>query len=1216
MLPIWLLLGFALLGATSADFSHPAVVPDLQLKNSHLTKSSLTKRINLLERLPASLTAIHYDIWIKPYFPAPGVTYDPSRDFTFDAKTTVRVKATEDAGSIVLNARYLNFSSYSVVRNDGQTVPIHGFYYNDTTEQIILSPRSVTIQKGSVYDVSFVYTGLINYYQDGGLFYTNYVDPSGQKHWMVATQFESTDARRVFPGLDEPSYKATFSITVAYPTSLVVLSNMYEDDPTTLDNGYSQVAFPNTPRMATYLVAFAIGPFVSFEYMNEDHTLVRSWGWPGTEQYLSFAAMNAGFCLYQMGQYTGMQYPLEKSAGAMENWGLVIYKYQYIAYNPTTMTTADMENAVKVICHELAHQWFGDLVTLAWWDDLFLNEGFADYFMRYIQGKVYPNQAVYLDTLHVREELEYALQADIAPSAHPLVAPDGPHFDLITYRKGSSMLRMLSDVLGEDVFQAGLKSYLYIYQYSNANHEYLFDALTEAAQEARVTDWCGRPFNVSVFMEPYVHQTNFPLINFVNNDFNHYATFSQDPFQNSSSLPQTDWNYYWPIPLRTVRYDNYSYVQQWIVPSNQACTGVGEKKALHWEVADITTAAYGRVKYDDVGFDRLIQKLQTQSIPPQVMVTLLGDEIAYIARQQATNAPFSYDRFLTLAVSVFNIQSFIHQPSFSAGDVAYSTLEAISTQLRDHMDYPLIKRLHEKIFSNSYQHIPWINTDDWDKDTFQASFLPLAVRLNIGDSANRTLQMFAKIKTACAQSSNGTAWCNPIPTNFRRAVYCGAVKNSVQMANDNFAQVLQYYNAEVVTNPYFYQEYLALLEGLTCTEASSTLKVTIRLFLKSPLNPNVIFSWFKTNPYASDALASYLNDRPSEVLNFTGLDAYLDAMTYNWRSEKRFLQLNRILNTLQLNTAQQRVFNKYLLRTQQQVTYNTRYLPRLLNWLYDNLVVRGETPWTQRVSDALVPTSYQLTLQPFIPGSGSYDFWSNMTFTAFLTMEFDLIVPVQEIQLTAHRLLIDVSTIYLTDGTNNTILLDTGIRKDYDNAFLYIPSPTTLQEGHYTLTMSYQGLIFNKPSDGVDSNWNFYEFDGKQGWIFTTDFEGGPSVRSLLPCIDEPSYKAEFTVSLIHPADMTALSNTLDTGMTILDKGWAQTTFQTTPKMSSYLLAICFGHFSSVSKVSNTGVLVRLFTWTGMERYGDFGLQVMAGTVDFMATYFNYPFPLPKLGLY
>ncbi|RCN33693.1 peptidase family M1 [Ancylostoma caninum] len=823
--------------------------------------------------------------------------------------------------------------------------------------------------------------------------------------------------------------------------------------------------------------------------------------------------------------YTGIDFPINKCdnvglpqfpAGAMENYGLILYKYQLIPYNEDTMTTLERVEAARVICHEVSHQWYGDLVTARWWDNLFLNEGFAAYYMRYLMGKSFPDDAEFVDTTMLSLDREQALKQDAGPTTHPLIAPDGPYFDKITYKKGSALLRMLSDVMGPEVLQAGVQHHLKSHEYGVASHVDLFASLTDG-----------------------------------------YKCFS-------------------------------------------------------------------RVFYDDESLKSVLEKIRTEDVPIGVKITLVGDEVALIERQETKGLPYSYDRLLNILTSVYNTPS-TNDPSFTLADLVLPQMEFFASLLRDSIDAPLINRFFNKAFGKVYRSSLWTETTKaWNANSFKYAFLPYAVKHSVGDAPEMAKEIYKTIYNNCMsrQSKNGTSWCAGVPTDIHRAAYCGAAKYDNEIAS-NFASLMNFYNGEVQVNPYFFQEYRALMEGMACTERASQLRIVIRLFLSSPLKPTMLFDWLKANPKASDALYSYMKGKPESIAQYEGLSAYLDTMTYNWRSTRRLQQYmelhNKVLELVpNMNDATKKIFLKYEERIKKNIEWSEKHMPAIMRWMYDNLVVIGRDPWTKRLSGIIRPERYDVEITPYIPGSGKYYVHRNLTFDGNVKMTFTVTAETSEIVVNAHRLMINTDSVVLQKDRNERIeVSSTEITKDYENGILTIPVVGKLSPGNsYTLSISYFGFIFDKPfHQGADINYNFYEFNGKQGWIFTTDFEGGPGSRSLLVCCDEPSYKAKFKISVRHAADMTALSNMINTGTVVSKDGWAVTSFKESPVMSTYLLAICVGHFASLSAVSESGVLVRAFSWTGMEKYADFSLKVMAGTVDYMTKYFNYDFPLSKLDM-
>ncbi|PAV58360.1 hypothetical protein WR25_00687 [Diploscapter pachys] len=830
-------------------------------------------------------------------------------------------------------------------------------------------------------------------------------------------------------------------------------------------DGWAMVNFDTTPIMSTYLIAVAVGPFVSANYTNDVGTIARAWGWTGQEAYLQFSAEVAGKCLYQLGVYTNFTYPLPKSdnlglpqfpAGAMENWGLVIYAYDDLVFNPNTMTTDDMERCIIVICHELTHQWFGDLITMAWWSDLFLNEGFAEYFESFIQTKVYPEQFDYIDAAVVKNDVQGALRYDVSNGAHPIIDPNGPYFDTITYSKGASMLRMTQDVLGEDVMREGLQNYVQKFQYSNALHPDLFDEFDKVSQKYNIKDWCGNTLNVTHFLEPYFHQSNFPLISYSNAAFFTQPKTSQSPWQNVSSLKPSEFNYEWDIPLRT----------------------------LYYYQRNANTAEWNG------------------KISPSALIQMLGDEMAIVSDQQAKSLPYSYDRLLTLMRTIFRTSQFVNNPNGPLFEMVMSQIDYFASFFRDSVDAHLMHLFIYEIFGPAYSNLNWTLSNSWATNTFMETFLPYAVRYGLHDAANRTLTMYQNIKAACITSTNGTHWCNPYPPDLHRAIYCGATLYSNE-AIDYFGNILNHYNNEVTNNYYFFQEYYALLEGLTCSQRPQDLKVLIRFFVNSKLNSRTIFGWLKYNSVAGDALFSYMMENPDQVLAYGGFSAYMDAMTFSWKSDRRMKQYSQLQN-LKFTPDTQATYNTYMDRIGQSVTIQLfRYcqkvlfqinfmsseFPMTLRWFYDNLVIMSHTPWRVRLDgNVVIPKGYSLIVQPYVPSLTTYMFYLNMTFTGASTMNFTVSQTTDTIRLNVHRIQIFPDYVTLTDSSTASDLLNgtlVQLSKDYDNAIMTIKFPLTLQTGTvYTLGFNYVGFILNKAASGVDANWNYYEFNDKKGQVF------------------------------------------------------------------------------------------------------------------------------------
>ncbi len=328
----------------------------------------------------------------------------------------------------------------------------------------------------------------------------------------LATQMEAVDCRRMFPCWDEPAFRAEFVLTTVAPEKLRAISNMPVVSEKPLGDGRREVAFAPTPKMASYLVALAIGDFE--EVRDEvEGTQLAVLTTPGKREQARYALESTKKILTFYHEYFGIQYPLPKldqlaipstGAGAMENWGCIIYNDNSLLYNPATSAQTMRERSFAVIAHEIAHQWFGNLVTMAWWDNLWLNEGFASWMGTKATDHFNPEWKVWLRAAGSKE---FAMRLDARATTHPIQRPvaqdshaaDG--FDEITYSKGQAVLRMIESWLGEDIFRGGIRAYLQQHAYSNATTADLWASLGTAS---------GKP--VREFAAGWTEQPGFPVV--------------------------------------------------------------------------------------------------------------------------------------------------------------------------------------------------------------------------------------------------------------------------------------------------------------------------------------------------------------------------------------------------------------------------------------------------------------------------------------------------------------------------------------------------------------------------------------------------------------------------------------------------------------------------------------------------------------------------------
>ncbi|HSW98544.1 MAG TPA: M1 family metallopeptidase [Candidatus Saccharimonadales bacterium] len=380
-----------------------------------------------------------------------------------------------------------------------------------------------------------------------GAYFCNY-EVDGVKKQLVATQFESHSAREVFPCIDEPEAKATFDLTMVTPAGEASISNMLPARQEEKD-GRLTTTFETSPKMSTYLLAFAFGDLHHKEAKTKDGVLVRVWATRANRpESLDFGLDVAVRAIEFFNEYYGVPYPLAKcdhialpdfAVGAMENWGMVTYRETCLIADPDTVGQSGRERVATVITHELSHQWFGDLVTMKWWDDLWLNESFANVMEYEAVDALFPEWHIW-DSFKAGEGLS-ALRRDSIPGVQPVHVPVHHPDEIstlfdpsIVYAKGGRLLNMLKNYLGEDDFRKGLKQYFETHQYGNTTGDDLWKALGDASGK-----------DVASLMNPWLTRSGFPAVSVTQKGT--ALDISQKHFLLDPS--KADPARIWPVPL-------------------------------------------------------------------------------------------------------------------------------------------------------------------------------------------------------------------------------------------------------------------------------------------------------------------------------------------------------------------------------------------------------------------------------------------------------------------------------------------------------------------------------------------------------------------------------------------------------------------------------------------------------------------------------------------
>ncbi|KAG0607531.1 hypothetical protein M758_8G035700 [Ceratodon purpureus] len=468
-------------------------------KKSKIKK--LSKAFQGKIRLPTSVTPNRYDLELTPKLDI----------CKFDGKLSVTVSIVEATKYIVLNAADLTITDKSV-------------WLRSKTSRQMLWPKSVELHpEDEILVLSFdddlpigdailgmEFQGTLNDQMRG--FYRSSYKVDGESRNMAVTQFEPADARRCFPCWDEPSFKATFKMTLHVPFDRVALSNMPIADEIR-NSKMKTVKFEESPRMSTYLVAIVVGELEFIEGHTKDGRSVRVYTEVGKTYQGKFALDVALRTLPFYAEYFGTEYPLPKldmvaipdfAAGAMENYGLVTYREAALLFDEKVSAAANKQRVAVVVAHELAHQWFGNLVTMEWWTHLWLNEGFATWVSYLAIDHLFPEWKIW--TQFVEQTVD-AFRLDGLVESHPIEVEVGhvreidEIFDAISYKKGAAIIRMLQTYLGAKRFQEGLVSYISRYEYKNAKTEDLWSVLSEVS---------GEP--VKELMDSWTKQQGYPVV--------------------------------------------------------------------------------------------------------------------------------------------------------------------------------------------------------------------------------------------------------------------------------------------------------------------------------------------------------------------------------------------------------------------------------------------------------------------------------------------------------------------------------------------------------------------------------------------------------------------------------------------------------------------------------------------------------------------------------
>lgn len=565
-------------------------------------------------RLPRTVIPHRYQIEITPDLAAE----------TFKGLLRVDVEISHNTDHIIMNAVNLTLSDVVMTASTGESYPGTVIYEREYERVRLEFAGELT---PGLWTLALAFDGQLGH-DLRGFYVTTVKQKNGETLVIASTQCEATDARRIFPCWDEPDFKATFAITLVVDADLTALSNAQEVSSIVDEAGKRHVQFAETIPMSTYLVALIVGPFELTEPEAGHRIPVRVAARPGFSALTGYAHTSAVNALNFFEHYFDIPYPGDKldhvaipdfAAGAMENLGCITYREEALLIDPVQSSPMEKMEVVSTIAHETAHMWFGDMVTMRWWNGLWLNEAFATFMQLLATDSLHPEWDVWTNFgVHRAYAFKIDGLASTRPIEYPVVSPADAQgmFDVLTYEKGASVLRMMEQYLSPEVFRQGVKAYLNRYRYGNTETQDLWNSLEVVS---------GQP--IREVMESWVFQGGYPLVRATWNHERHELVLTQKPFRYDGEGTGT-----WKVPMVLGIHTRTTDLSQSLL-LGPGSLSVAVDEDMEWLMVNRGGWGFYRVAYDEVLWQRLMAALPEMtaleriSLADDIWAEVLADEV-------------------------------------------------------------------------------------------------------------------------------------------------------------------------------------------------------------------------------------------------------------------------------------------------------------------------------------------------------------------------------------------------------------------------------------------------------------------------------------------------------------------------------------------------------------------------------------------------------------
>ncbi|XP_044734714.1 membrane alanyl aminopeptidase-like [Chrysoperla carnea] len=735
-----------------------------------ITEKILPKE-DVTYRLPKSVRPIQYNIELEPKLTL-------TNNLTaFNGKVKIDIHSTEFyVDEIVLHSERLKHTKIELVDpvepDNKFTIKVDD---SDEKHNFLKLKLDKPLDIFKTYTLTIEYSGTL--WNDMHGFYGSVYKDENKDIYLAATQFEPVHARRAFPCFDEPSFKAKFTISITHDASMnATLSNMDEvssviksDDPNS-----KVTTFQETDPMSTYLVAFIVSNFAYKENTQNPKRKIRVFARGQAVDQVDYATQICDPLLVNLEQITGMDFPYKTdlvaipdfAAGAMENWGLITYRETALLYHELHSSKSEKLRVATVIGHELTHMWFGDMITLNWWENTWLNEGFARFF-QYFSTAAVVGEEWGLEEAFIPEQLQAILGTDAYGNLDPLTSKVATpseinsRFNWIGYNKGASVIRMMQHLVGAENFQKGIQAYLKSLKFRNAEPENLFVALNEQITDTSIKDGFYSFFNT------FTTQPGYPLVTVRKSSKNTFVV-DQEVF-----LLNNDKHFYhkWTIPLTMTHgmQGNFEITSnvQYLMENEDNKTITLESADLDktWLILNLQQVGYYRVNYDNDLWQRIIDVLNSDRY----------ETIHTLNRAQLIDDIFNLAKAgLVKYEQVFDLIAYLNQESYltpwSSAIINLSFLKQRFIANNEHLE-PLVTFVRNLV-ENQYQEFKDFKIDPTKEKAnvtmYRAKIVSAACEYENEHCVKQSSELFKEWK------KDGSKL---IPVDLRGTVYCVGIQN-------------------------------------------------------------------------------------------------------------------------------------------------------------------------------------------------------------------------------------------------------------------------------------------------------------------------------------------------------------------------------------------------------------------------------------------------------